>query len=78
MNTVLVSMDLIRTSIDNRSLDELECKRCESCLYIHQPDEQLVDRLIGTCPDCFAWYLIDAEKGIMALLPDEADLRDAE
>ena len=77
MNTVFVSLDLIRTAFGGRSLDDLECSRCESALHIHQPDEQLVDRLIGTCPDCHAWYLIDAEKGIMALLPDETDLRDS-
>ena len=75
MNTVFVALDLIRNSIDSRSLDELECIRCESFLYIHQPDEQLADRLIGTCPDCRAWYLIDASTGIMAVLPDETDLR---
>jgi len=75
MNTVFVSLDLIRTSLGGRSLDELECSRCESSLHIHQPDEQLVDRLIGTCPDCLAWYLIDASTGLMALLPDETDLR---
>ena len=77
MNTVFVSTDLVRTSFGGRRLDELECSRCESSLHIHQPDEQLADRLIGTCPDCLAWYLIDASTGLMALLPDEADLRNA-
>ena len=78
MNTVFASQDLIPASIDCRSLDEIECGKCESSLRIHQPDEQLAYRLIGTCPDCLAWYLIDAEKGIMALLPDEDDLRNVE
>jgi len=77
MSSIFVSLDRICTFIGTRSLDEIECSRCESFLYIHQPDEQMVDRLIGTCPDCLAWYLIDAEKGNMALLPDENDLRRA-
>jgi hypothetical protein len=28
-----------------------------------------------TCPDCFRWYVLDAEARLMALLPDEDDLR---
>lgn len=77
MNTVFVSLDQLHTPTDTRSLADLECTRCDATLCIHQPDEQLVDRLLGTCPDCFAWYLIDAVKGLMVLLPDETDLRNA-
>jgi hypothetical protein len=77
MNSVFVLLDLIRTSIDDRSFDQIECIRCKSFVHVHQPDEELTDRLLGTCPECFAWYLIDAARGLMALLPDETDLRNA-
>jgi hypothetical protein len=77
MNTVFVSLDLIHTSINDRPFDQIECIRCKSFLHIHQPDEELADRLLGTCPDCFAWYLIDAAEGLMVLLPDQTDLRNA-
>jgi hypothetical protein len=77
MSTGFVSLDLVHTSTDTELLAELECARCGATLWIHQPDEQLAARLLGTCPDCHAWYLIDAETGLMALLPDETDLRSA-
>jgi hypothetical protein len=77
MNTVSVSRDLVPTITATESIAELECTKCSAILEIHQPDEQLAGRLLGTCPDCRAWYLIDAEAGLMALLPDETDLRNA-
>jgi hypothetical protein len=75
MNTAFGSLDLVPMTIDTESLAEIECTRCDATLCIHQPDEQLGERLLGTCPDCFAWYLIDADVGLMVLLPDETDLR---
>jgi hypothetical protein len=77
MNSVFVSLDLVRTPIDIRSLGELECTRCNATLDIHQPDEQLTARLLGACPNCQAWHLIDVETGLMVVLPDETDLRNA-
>jgi hypothetical protein len=75
MGTVFASLDLIHTSADDWPFGELQCIRCSSFLRIHQPDEQFAGRLLGTCPECHAWYLIDAEEKLMALLPDESDLR---
>jgi hypothetical protein len=77
MNTVFVSLDLVHTTTDTESLVESECTRCDATLCIHQPDKELANRLLGTCPDCLAWYLIDADTGLMALLPDETELRNA-
>jgi hypothetical protein len=77
MSRFRASLDVIHTPIDARSPGGVECRRCGSALDLHQPDERLADRLLGTCPDCLAWYLIDDATGLMALLPDEAALRDA-
>ena len=76
LSSVFVSLELVRTPIDARLLDEAECTRCDATLEIHQPDEELSARLLGTCPNCGAWHLIDAEAGLTAVLPDETDLRD--
>jgi uncharacterized protein YbaR (Trm112 family) len=51
------------------------CPECRSPLEFHQPDEGLPDRLLGTCPGCHRWYVLDVEARLMALLPDEDDLR---
>lgn len=75
--TVVATPELIRTHINPPSLSDVECIRCQSPLDVHQPDGQLAERLLGTCPDCLAWYLIDATRGVMTLLPDETDLSNA-
>jgi hypothetical protein len=77
MSSVYVSLDLVRTPIATQSYGELDCKRCDAPLDFHQPDERLPNRLLGTCPECNAWFLIDSEAELMVLLPDEIDLRNA-
>jgi hypothetical protein len=67
-------LPLTRLSADG--LSEVACPGCHDHLIIHQPDEQLPRRLLGTCPSCFAWYLIDAAAAVMVRLPDEDALRD--
>lgn len=49
------------------------CSRCGNVLEIHQPDENLPKRLLGTCDRCKAWFLIDLDEAILVLLPDELD-----
>lgn len=38
-------------------------------LAIHQPDTRLPDRLLGTCPACRTWCLLDGGLGLVAILP---------
>jgi hypothetical protein len=49
---------------------EVLCARCQEVLDRHQPDDEQPDRLLGTCPQCSAWYLIDARTRVMYVLPD--------
>jgi hypothetical protein len=37
------------------------CGRCGSSLELHQPDADLPNRLLGTCPACKAWYVVEGE-----------------
>jgi hypothetical protein len=53
------------------------CLACGESLVLHQPDVNAPERLLGTCDDCGAWHLIDAERGMTVLLPDADGLRDA-
>ena len=54
----------------------ITCPRCSASLVLYQPDEQWPERLLGTCADCHAWFLIDAAREIMIRLPDEEELGD--
>lgn len=54
------------------------CVRCPDCqgqLAIHQPDERLPDRLLGTCRKCLAWFLLDEGGEISFRLPDMEALK---
>jgi hypothetical protein len=49
---------------------EMLCTRCHCPLDRHQPDEARPNRLLGTCCDCGAWYLIDVRSREMFALVD--------
>jgi uncharacterized protein YbaR (Trm112 family) len=51
------------------------CPRCENPLTLHQPDEELADRLLATCEDCKSWFLTDAEGSILLPIPELLDDR---
>ncbi|MFO0954329.1 MAG: hypothetical protein U0835_24860 [Isosphaeraceae bacterium] len=42
---------------------EVNCSHCQGVLDRHQPDSDQPSRLLGTCPDCGLWHLIDAAAG---------------
>ena len=52
-------------------LDLTPCQNCHTGLVVHQPDPDLPGRLIGTCDECKAWFLIDAAEGVIVPLPCE-------
>jgi hypothetical protein len=35
------------------------------------PDQEMPDRLLGTCDECKSWFLIDAVREVMIPLPVE-------
>jgi hypothetical protein len=77
MTSILLSLDLIRLTSDPDHPLVVQCASCHDSLVIHQPDEDLPYRLLGTCPECRTWFLIDGAMEVMVKLPDENTLRDA-
>ena len=74
-----VPLALNRIRLDGK-LDDSKRVRCPACrdyLFLHQPDEECPDRLLGTCDECRAWFLIDAAGKVMVRLPNEEELRDS-
>lgn len=61
-------------------LSALPCQNCHEPLDIHQPDPDLPERMLATCPACRDWYLVDYlvnETDVIVLsLPDIAVFRD--
>ncbi len=54
--------------IPSHALGEQCCSRCEGDLDLHQPNPATPERLLATCNDCGAWFLVD-------MLPDDAMAR---
>ena len=75
MDSVFVAMDLTRLPFRSDEPATILCTKCYTTLDRHQLDTELPSRMIGTCETCKAWYLIDVDEGLMALRPDEGDLR---
>lgn len=45
----------------NFEVDELACPECDSDLVLHQPDGNRPERLLATCDECKAWFLIASD-----------------
>src|SRR5215471_14675520 len=77
----MTSIALARDRIHRHPLADdatgMACPRCHAYLLIHQPDQQLPDRLLGTCYECRTWFLINATAGVIVRLPDEEELERA-
>jgi hypothetical protein len=51
----------------------VHCPRCQIPLVLHQPDPELEDRLLATCDECKAWYLVDCNENALTRLPEAPD-----
>ncbi len=80
MTSIVLSLDLIRLTADSddRLVLVVPCASCHGFLVLHQPDEDLPHRLLGTCRECRTWFLVDGDTELMVKLPDEITLRDAQ
>ena len=52
------------------------CPHCESNLTIHQPDQDVWNRLLATCDDCKSWFLTDSERSAFVAITASLDDRD--
>jgi len=75
---VRLALAVSRLRIDSEDPADPECLACGESLWIHQPDIDTPERLLGTCDGCGAWHLIDGDRAITVLLPDGDGLRNAE
>ncbi len=76
MTSILISLELIPVTTDHDDPLVVQCASCHGSLVLHQPDEELPERMLGTCEECQTWFLIYADTQLMLKLPDEKMLRD--
>lgn len=56
------------------SRDRPRCLNCHREIAIHQPDLDLPDRLLGTCPACKAWFLMDSFRHVVYPIPGDEEI----
>jgi hypothetical protein len=49
------------------------CPRCENPLTLHQPDEELADRLLATCENCKSWFLANGDALVLTPILEAFD-----
>ena len=67
--------ELVRQPSDAADYSVMQCPVCRGQLMVHQPDERLPERLLGTCRSCFTWFLIDSGDGITLRVPGTDTLK---
>jgi hypothetical protein len=50
--------------------DAVLCLYCENPLTLHQPDEELANRLLGTCEECKSWFITNFDGSTLVPIPD--------
>lgn len=69
---VSLAMVRVRTRCDN--IYPFVCMSCVCSLELHQPDPRFPDRLLGVCPDCQRWHILDLipdeDEAVMVSLPE--------
>ncbi len=76
MPSIHFTLDVIKLEVDPSHSMDARCSACHEPLTVHQPDVESPDRLLGVCPECRVWFLIDATVGVMIRLPHQETLRD--
>lgn len=71
------ALEVNRPSSESEDFAGIRCPECGGRMVVHQPDERLPHRLLGTCRCCLAWFLMDDAGGLVFRLPDEIAPRDA-
>jgi hypothetical protein len=74
MPPISLALNRIRLTTESDGYSKVRCPVCNTLLVIHQLDEELPRRLLGTCLKCHAWFLIATETEVMLRLPDEETL----
>jgi hypothetical protein len=67
VQTRLTQTDL---PMDAAAEGDVCCSVCSKQLILHQPDFDRPDRLLGVCPKCRAWFVVDRQGGTLLCLPE--------
>jgi excinuclease UvrABC ATPase subunit len=76
MRLITLSLGVVRLETDPDHQSDRRCPSCQEEFGFLQPDVESPDRLLGVCPECRGWFLVDSSSGVMVRLPDQAALRE--
>jgi hypothetical protein len=61
--SISLPLSISRFRAKDGELPRIRCRRCNALLQIHQPELETPERLLGTCPECHQWCLIESPAG---------------
>ena len=77
MSSVLRLIPIAISPVPEAAESGDDCPHCGEVLILHQPCVESPERLLGTCPACMGWFLLDGLRGgaVTVLLPGDAKTR---
>ncbi len=81
MKRVRITLSVSRQEYRPEAPLEVGCADCGASLEVHQPDMSLPERLLGTCEQCGAWYLVVCRASrldvVIMRMPEDAAIDQA-
>ena len=76
MASIRLTLHIISLDFHHDDSVDIDCTQCNEPLQLHQPDQARPERLLGTCTDCGAWFLVDITEQAMVPVPTVQELRE--
>jgi hypothetical protein len=75
--TASISLTVAHLWTPSDSFCRVTCFSCDIGLELQQPDPGAPHRLLGICPGCQHWFILDllpdADEAVMVLVPEARD-----
>jgi hypothetical protein len=56
------TVTIVIVTVHSEGLARMPCLSCQSLLDLCQPDSNVPDRFLATCPNCGEWFLVDTSE----------------
>jgi hypothetical protein len=56
------TVTIVVVTVPSEGLARMPCQSCKTVLDLCQPDSNLPDRFLATCPKCGEWFLVDTSE----------------
>jgi hypothetical protein len=58
------TVTIVVVTVPCEGLARMPCQSCQTALDLCQPDSNLPDRFLATCPECGEWFVVDTSDQV--------------